>query len=575
MKQRIIFFILLSCALLLVYIPSLQNDFTYLDDQVQIVNNSTIKSLTVGNLGQIFSSTSVGMYQPLTTTLYALIYQFFELNAMGYHFASLLFHFMNCFLVFQLLKKLKVNEKIIFLLLSIFALHPMQVESIAWVSAFSNLVYTSFYLLSYIAYINFHSKRNQKDLGLTYLFFILACLSKSAAVTLPLVLLAYDLYSSGTLSKINWLNKLPFIAISILFGLITLFSRESAGHLSDLSIQFNGFERLFLICYSVLFYPFKLILPAQLSAFYPYPEIVDGALPVHYYLSAALLLLIGFLVWKFRKQATLWFGVVFFLLTISLVLQFIPVGNQLTTDRYIYLPMIGLLLIAAQLLKSYAQKKGVLLLFLLPLILAFQSHERAKIWSSDQSIWEDVILNYPNVAQAYNNLGSYVLLSNDKEKALDYFNQAIKLKPYYADAYSNRGNLLAQKGDSKSAIRDYSTAIQLRPHADAYFNRANEFSKLNDLNSAIADYTASIQLQLTADALTNRAFAYLKQQQTTKAKKDLEHSIEKFSNYDRAYYLLAMIYSNQNDKNSACLFLNKAIKLGNPQARGAYQQICL
>ncbi len=557
----------------MVYAPSLKNNFTHLDDQVQVVNNTSIQAFSASNIQQIFSSTSVGMYQPITTLFYAVVYQFFDLNPLGYHLASLLFHLINCLLLYQLFNKIGIHLHLNILLLSIFALHPMQVESIAWVSAFSNLVFSSFYLASFLAYINFIEKKRNKDWGLAFLFFILACLSKSTAVTLPLVFIAFDFYRSPSLLKVNWLNKLPFIAISIAIGLITIYSRESAGHLSDLSLQFTGLERIFLISYSVLFYPIKLLFPFQLSAFYPYPELIEGALPLLYYTSFIVLLLFIFLIWKFRNQQ-IWFGAAFFFLTLSVVLQFIPVGNQLTTDRYIYLPSIGLLLIVGELLKRYGHKKGILLLLVVPLFLAFQSRERSKIWSSDQVLWEDVIENHPKVAQAYNNLGSYALLSNQNEEALIHFNKAIELKPYYADAYSNRGNLLAQKGDSKSAIRDYSTAIQLRPHADAYFNRGNEFSKLGDLNSAISDYSESIALQLTPDAITNRAFAYIKQQKISKGKKDLERSIQQFPQYDRAFYLLGLVYRNEGNQKSACDFFSKASSLGNTQAREFTQQFC-
>ena len=256
------------------------------------------------------------------------------------------------------------------------------------------------------------------------------------------------------------------------------------------------------------------------------------------------------------------------------MLQFVPFGNQITTDRYIYLPLFGLLLILGSALQK-VKESNLLVAAVIPIfILTTTSFKRVQIWQNDQTLWESVIETHPTVSQAYNNLGSFALKQNQSQQAFNYFNQAIQIQPNYADAYSNRGNLYAQAGNSSAAIKDFDTAIRLRPHADAYFNRANEFSNLNRLNEAISDYSESIKLDPRADSYTNRAFAYLKIQKVTLAQQDLKKAQQINPRYARAYFLEGIIEQNIGNKNAACSAFLKAANLGEANARKTYNQNC-
>lgn len=566
--------LLILCLSLIAFFPGLKNDFTHLDDQVQVVENSDIQSLSWTNIKAVFSSTSVGMYQPLSSLLYAITYQFNGADALNFHSLSLLFHLINIFLVFTLLQKLKVEKTKALLLTAVFALHPMQVESISWVSAFSNLAYSCFYLLALIQYRDFQVGKLRKQFTFTLLFFILALLSKSSAVTLPLVLLALDYFEKQKINSKDWLNKLPFFALSVAFGLITIFSRESAGHLSDLSVQFDWLERIFLISYSVLFYPVKWLFPFELSAFYPYPDLNNGFLPWTYYASTAALLALFYLLWRQRANIYLIVGALFYLFSISVVIQLIPVGNQLTTDRYIYLPMFGLLLIVYSLIQSTQVKKLLPFFALCAILLSFGSHQRTKVWANDQLIWEDVIDKHPKVAQAYNNLGSYLLQKGQAQKAFEHFNKAVQLKPYYADALSNRGNLYSQQGKSQAALKDFNEAIELRPHADAYFNRANEYVRLGKLQKAITDYGESAALNASPDTYTNWAYALLQLKQVTEAENKLQKALQLNPQFAQAHFLSGMLAEQQNERNKACFHFQKAAQQNHPQARKAIERFC-
>lgn len=557
------------------FFPGLQNNFTHLDDYVQLVENKSVEEISIENIQTIFSSTTVGMYQPLSTLVYAVSYQIDGANPIVFHALSLFVHLINVVLVFILLKKLSIKKELALILTAIFALHPMQVESISWVSAFSNLLYSCFFLIALIYYRNYQKSPQFKWYLLTLLFFFFSLLSKSTAITLPLILIVLDYFNKQKVGKREVLDKIPLLALSVAFGIITLYSRESAGHLSDLSIQFDWIDRIFLISYSVFFYPFKWIFPIGLSAFYPYPELTNGLLPWFYYAAFGALIILFWALWKNRKNTYLITGFLFYLISISLVLQLIPVGNQLTTDRYLYLPSIGLLLMLYGFIRLINIKKIIPIFSILCILLLMASRERTKVWASDQLIWEDVIDQYPKVAQAYNNLGSYALQKGKLKEAFNYFDQAVQLKPYYADALSNRGNLYSQQGNSKLALNDFNKAIQMRPHADAYFNRANEYVRLGQSQKAVADYQASVQLKPSADSYTNWAYALLQLNDINRAMEKLNQALSVDPNFAQAHFLSGMIYQKQQMRNKACVHFQRAAQLNHLKAKQAVKQFCL
>lgn len=572
-KSNIGFLVVTGIVCILAYFPTFRHGFTNFDDQVQIAENPYIQNFGPSSIVEIFSSTFVGMYQPVTTLISGIFTSLLGLKGSTIHALSLVFHFLNGVLIFMLLQRFFNNKLIVYLLFSLFLLHPMQVESVAWASALSTLTFNFFLLLSFNFYCNFFSSNKKTDYTLSLIFFVVSCLAKSAAIILPLLLILFDWFKHRTL-KTNYLNKIPFLAISVLFGVITITSRESSGHISDLSETFSLIERAFLIGHSILFYPSKFIIPIKLSAFYPYPELINGSLPLAYYFSLPIILLLLGLVYKFKKNSLVWFGTLWYFIAIGLVLQFIPVGNQITTDRYIYLPMVGLLLILGALLSKIKSKSIIYSLFLVPLIFGYLSHERTKVWENDQTLWSSVLEVYPNVAQAYNNLGSYSLKENQAQKAFEQFNKAIQLQGNYADAYSNRGNIYSNNGKSVEAINDFTTAINLEPHADAYFNRANEYAKLKKLDFALTDYTKSLSLKPTADTYTNRAYAYLNSNNIPSAKADLEAAIKLNPKFDRAYFLYGMIEFNVGSRDVACTYFKQAAALGNATAKKAAAENC-
>ncbi len=568
--KNLLLYLLILLGLVFIYKHSLNYDFTHWDDYEQVVENLNIHNLSFSKTAEIFSSTTVGMYQPITTFIYAIIYKIAGSDAFNFHLASLVFHWLNCILLIQLLRFFKLDFIPTTIAATLFAFHPMQVESVAWVSAFSTLTFTFFSLTSILFFI--HKKGSNSKYWLSLTFFLLACLSKSAAVFLPVFLLFLLHTNPFHIKKKEVALMVPFFLISFAFGIITILSRESAGHLSDISQSFSLFERVFLVSHSYLFYCTKFILPFDLSAFYSFPD-AEPTLPILYYLSPIAIAFLLYAIWKLREKKEIIIGFALYTLSLLLVLQIIPVGSQITTDRYIYFPMIGILLAFIPLLKLINNKLSYILL-LVPAFLAFKSHHRTKVWENDKTLWTDVINKNADVPQAYNNLASFELEENNLEKALLNVNKAIILKPNYADAIANRGNIYSQIGQNDLAFKDFEKAIQLKPHADAYFNRGNLYTQTAQFNKAVNDYSQSIKLKASPDAFTNRAFCYLQLNNERNALQDLNFTIQQYPKFSSAYYLRGMLFIKKKKKIEACQNLSKASELGNKQAKEAISKFC-
>lgn len=549
----------------LIYFDALKHPFTHLDDYEQVVSNPLVNSGLWTDFAPILQSFAVGMFQPLTTAIFKLIYNLSNGETVWFHSIGFVFHLVNGCLIYALLRKFSLKHRWSLALTLIFAVHPMNVESVAWISATSNLAYTTFYLSALLCYTS--QLNNKTKWTVTFFLFVLSCLSKSAAITFPMVLVAYDYVFK---KDIKWKEKIPFFAASILFAYVTFLGRESAGHLSELSTKFNWMEQLLIVARNLMYYPIKFLIPIKLSSFYPFPESLNWT----YFLSP--LAIMGLIIFGLKKPFSklTWFSIFYYLLNIILVSQIIPFGQQITTDRYLYPVLLSFLLLLYSALKKIDEKYTLSLIGLLAIGLSIQSHQKSKIWESDVLIWEDVLKNFPNVAQAYNNLGSHYFELNQNKKALDYFNRSIDLRKDYADAYSNRGALYGNMNQVQLAVKDLNRAIELKPHADAYFNRGNEWMKLKNTSNAIADYQSSLQLKPTPDAHTNLAFAYLQYGDQNLAMQHLQSALTLNKQYDQAHYLMGMIFWKKGSKKEACKSISQASALGHKKAKQLLSKIC-
>ncbi|MCP4352984.1 MAG: tetratricopeptide repeat protein [Desulfobacterales bacterium] len=500
----------LSAILLLtlaIFSNSLNNDFIInWDDYEYIINNNHIKSLSIRNIKIFLSDYFVANYQPLTMLSYALEYKFFGLNPKPFHITNLLLHLLNIVLLFRFIYLLTEKTETAAIVALFFAVHPMHVESVSWISERKDVLYSFFFLGSLITYLYYvKNNRNYKYCIISLLLFFFSLLSKSAAVTLPVILVLTDYYIEGNFAKKNIPEKIPFFILSIIFGIIAVFSQKSTGA-TDIAPFFPLYDRIFLVSYALLFYIFKMFAPFNLSALYFYPDKTNNLLPYGYYIAPVVVILISWVICKaakFRKDMV--FGVLFFLINILPVIQIIPVGRAFAADRYTYIPFIGLFFIIGQFFsritdrKTYPSPKAgnifIIILLCYTIFFSIATWNRNNVWKNSVILWSDVIEKNPSKDQAYFARGLAKMRSRDFQGAVEDYNKAADLNPESAGTYYSRGLVKFYMKNFQEAIRDYNRAIVLKPnYKDAYYNRGVAKYYLKDFQGAVEDYSKVTEL---------------------------------------------------------------------------------
>lgn len=604
----------LSGILLLTFFtfyPSLKNGFTNWDDNVYIAENPLITSLSGDNVKKILETDNpVALnYHPITILSFAIDHQLSGYNPKTYHTTNLLFHLLNTALVFWFIFLLSGRKLVVATIVALFfGIHPMHVESVAWISERKDVLYTFFFMASLICYYKYiHA--NNKNKYLLYFFtivlFLLSVLSKAMAVVFPLVLVLTDYYEGRKLNKYSVFEKLPFFILSLFFGVLAYQIQSKGAAIAALE-TFTWLQRFEFASYGMLNYIFKLFIPLNLSCFYPYPD-SQQSLPIMYFISPFIVLaLFAFVlwnVWKKKSSVTFVFGLLFFCITIVLVLQLITVGKVIMADRYSYLAYVGLLFPIAmgyEWLQEQKNQNIILLkkiakisLIIYAVVFIFLSFQRTKVWKNSDTLWSDALDKYPN-SEAYHSRASYLVnksaidkgqknvAENEYDRALSDFSKAIQLKTLDASIYTGRANIYSLKGQFDSALTDYSKAIQLNPSdAQTYLNRAGAYILMKQFDKAIIDYTKALTLNPNLiEARKNRSYVYGQIGNYERSVIDLNEIIRQypanadyyfyrsFAYYKMNKYILALEDNNMSmqlnpDKNSLSYYnrslINKAL----------------
>ena len=523
-SSHLLLLALLVIATYITFSPgfSPEKQFTNWDDLGYVVNQPLIKTQDADSSALLWKpSTEVMLnYHPITMWTLAKNYAAAELDIQPYFQTNLFLHCCNAVLVFILLFHLANGSTFVsFFGALLFAIHPMHVESVAWISERKDVLYTFFFLLSLLSYLRFQRKQNYVWLIICFGLFILSCLSKAMAVPLPFVFLLLD-YLKGR--KINWkslLEKVPFMAVAVWFGLNAL-EIQSKGAITDFDF-FTSWQRIMFASYGFLSYWMKFFVPVGLSAFYPYPNLDRlDELPLYFTLAPFVLLLSmgGILFFSWKKNLETFkislFGIGFFSLMVALVLQFISVGAAITADRYSYIPYIGISMMILILLEKWSIfqhfKKWIIGgMMVFSIILMFASFERTKVWTNSGTLWSDVIEKYPFVLKE--NGGKVEVLQTGAEVA-----------------YKNRGNFYRENGDSTSAMKDYLVLVKARVKDPLiYSNVGNMYALMNQYDSSLQMYTMALERNPnTFDVHLNRGITYIKMLDYTNAFKDFNQALK-------------------------------------------------
>jgi protein O-mannosyl-transferase len=542
-----------------VYQPTFKNEFVNWDDDLYVEKNPLIVE---GNINDIFyletgktlkaalkkeeranldkRSFVAGNYHPLTILTLAWNYKISEFDPWSYQFFNIVLHLLNTLLVFILVLKLSGRIPWIALLTAaIFGLHPLHVESVSWVAERKDVLYSFFFLLGLITYLNFQKDKKRGQYMLTLVFFILSCLAKPAAVVFPIVMLLLDWWHNPKIWMKGAFRLAPFFAIALIFGLINITSQTMAGSVGGL-LKFSIVERLALAGYGFFWYILHFLVPVKQSSIYPYPKAIDA---MHIMFTVFT---IGVFVWAFLKRNQyrwLFFGLMFMLINLLLVLQFVTVGGAIVADRYTYIPYIGLGLALAYVVKHLMESKGKSMgwlpkvVMVLMLVFAGATYARVQVWKTSETLFTNVLKNHPNSELAWSNRGHYYRTSSDKvppgperenllQRAMNDYNSAIEVNPKYHLAYSNRGKVWFERKQFDKAIEDYTMSIQLNGKiAKDYVNRGSSYAQTGRHELAMADFNAAIKLDPNyMEAYKNRGILH-------SVLKDYEMSMRDFENY--------------------------------------------
>lgn len=578
---------------LVIYNNSLNNEILTFDDNEYFQNYPEVLRLSWQSIIKYFSNYYVIMYQPLPVLSFAVNYFFSGLNPFPLHLLNLILHLANIVLVYQFIFSLVNSRNMALICALLFAIHPMNVEAISWISARSSSMYTFFYLLALIYYLNY-LKANcilVKPLILAGGFFILSLFSKAQAVTLPVVLLLLDYYyNRKLLSRKVIFEKIPFLILSLIFGVITLMDVKTMSNITTGMIaSYSPVDIFFIVCHSFAFYFFRLFLPVNLCAVYVYPPMENGMLPWQYYASAVFMAAVIYLLFRERKNKNIILGAGLFFITIAINIQLIPSRLFEVTDRYAYFPYIGLFLIPLFYINSLKEKSiyhynkylpyFIALLVAVTILFSYSVYQRNKVWQNDEVFLTDIINKNPAVPyiyRAYGNRGFYYKKTSRPAQAIADFSEALKLKPDDSRNYYNRGLTYLMMNDSVSAMRDFDSAIKLDPsQAVLYGNRSQLKYTMGDTLGAIADCNKCIVLDSTyADAYNTLANIEFARKNYPACENVLNLAIKYQPEFALAYKNRGTLYLILENKQKACADFQKATELKNAEAFQLLQQYC-
>jgi Flp pilus assembly protein TadD len=404
------------------------------------------------------------------------------------------------------------------------------------VSERKDVLYSLFFILSLIFYLRYDEKHQLKDYLLTASMFLLAVLSKSAAVVLPLLLLLIDFLKERRLTTKLVLEKLPFLLVSAVFGVIAIRSQQAAIG-SDVIKGVAGVPQFLFATYGLMKYIFMLFIPTGLSAIHPYPATVEGTTRMLIYASPAVFVfLAGLVIWSLKFSRQIAFGFGFSIVNLLLVIQVIPVGEAYMAERYTYMAYFGLLYILVHLANSVRKKTqniglskyywAVSIFF----VLAFTviTRQRTAVWKDALSLYEDIAAKYPQKAyMVYYLKGLDKHDKGDLEGAVADYSEAARLHPNYSRPFNNRGNIYFYKGMYKEALADFNQALSLDPGVfETWNNRGNAKAMLSDLPGALGDYEKSLNLKPDyGEAYKNRGLVKMMQGDTAAAVSDWKSAI--------------------------------------------------
>jgi tetratricopeptide (TPR) repeat protein len=573
--------ILLLAAL--IYANSIRNGFVDFDDPENVMDNYSIREWTGASISHWFTTPLQFMYTPLVYVSYAVDYAIGGLAPQMYHLTNLLLHLANVVLVYFLVARLIKRPFVAQFVAVAFAIHPVNVDAVSWIATRSNLLVTLFSLGAMLLYVRYLESQRWLHLGLAAGLFVLAGLSKSAGVVLPLTLFLIDYLKGRGWSWRLLLDKIPFFLISGAIGWVTLLFRDDMVN----PHHYNWLDRVVLICAALVGYLIRLLWPVDLALAYEYPPKDGGHLPWYLYLAPLVLIAVGYGLWRLKEhRREVLFGFGFFLVNILLA-QTVWLIDNYKANRYAYLPYVGLFLILAVLVERLLAIAPTLRVrhvatvtsgLLLAVMLAFSvlTVVRNSVWQNTITVMSNSIASEPGVAFVHNNRGIARFKQGDYVGAATDFHDTLAIDPDFMLARYYLAQIKHANKDFQGALDDLNAIMPNYGTFAAGFNaRAKAKNALHDFAGGIEDASQAISLDpFMVDAYNTRAVGELELKDPSSALKDLNKAIEMFPDFADAYFNRGNAKGRMGDIPGGCADLQKAQQLGQPDAGNAYQQNC-
>ena len=570
-------------ATLALYNPVNRHPFVNYDDDRYVTENPHVRNgVTWDTITWAFAAMEQGNWHPLTWLSHALDYQLFHQNAAGHHLTSLLIHAANAVLLFLLLIYATGRDGPSLFVAALFALHPINVESVAWVAERKNVLSTFFFFAALLAYCWYARKPDWRRYLVFAGLFVFGLMSKPMIITLPFVLLLLDYWPLGRiqgglagtpptaqapLSRLV-IEKLPLVALSAASAVVTMQAQKAGGAVRS-TAQFSLGVRLENAVVAYATYLWKMIWPAHLAPLYPHPGNSLAAWQV--LLSALVLLAVTGVVLRFRAKRYLLTGWLWFLGTLVPVIGLVQVGDQAMADRYAYITLIGIFVIIAWGVADLADTCKVgLSARIIPagcvlLALSFVTYRQLGYWSSNYDLWTHALAVTDRNFIAQNNLGGALLLLGKPDEAYSHFQAAAEINPNDPMSRSNLGAYLQEHGRLAEAMEQYNRTISLTSDAGllaaTYSNLGTAYRKLGEDEKARENYDQALRLN------PNQATAYLgrgelleKQNQLGDAIRDYSKSVE-LRPTDRGFMLLGHALESAGRRPEALAAYQAALRL--------------
>jgi len=524
----------LALLTLAVYSPVRHYAFLQFDDADYVTENGAVRAgLTMTGLRWALTTPYAGNWHPLTWVSHMADVQLFGLAPGWHHLSSLWLHILTTLLLFRLLARMTGSPGPSAFVTALFALHPLHVESVAWVAERKDVLSTLWWVLTTSAYVAFVRRPAPWRYGVIVMCFGLALMSKPMVVTLPFLLLLLDVWplnrwrglGDGANRFSTWAlvrEKLPLFVMAAAAALVTFIVQQQAGAVRSLDVLPLS-TRLAKIPIAYMWYVANTIWPSNLAALYPYPS----SIPL-WQTVGAVVVLTGISVWTIRHLRTqpyLFVGWAWFVGTLVPVIGLVQAGSQPYADRFMYVPAIGLFVMAAWSANRWASARpgsawrvgtiGIVVV----LASAVVTFRQVAHWKDSVTLWEHAVAVTQDNYRAQTNLGFALAEAGSATRAQAAYREALRINPEYPNAHNYLGALLADRGEHDRAAMEFEAAIRLRPRfPEAHNNLGLARVEQGRMTEAVAAFQEAIrQDPFFAPARNNLAIAYVRQDQPDKA----------------------------------------------------------